>query len=427
MSRARLTDDSQLAVESEHDDVFVTDLPRRVVGSRAQRRKDPMAESNPQPGLGLSVVYEGPFRGTSGYAKMNRNYASILSRLGVKVRVLSNENVGDEDLAFSEDVEALEYTSVPQDAARITGATVPMTHGGNGRRILYTMMESSQGVHKEYAERLNMVDEVWVPTNYLKDMLAHSGVAAPIEVFPLGVDLNLYNPDARPIAFKDGLRRFKFLSVFAWSWRKGYDLLLKSFLLEFSKEDDVCLVISTKPRIRAFDGILKDIAGVGDELQKPKSIRPQVVVHVNSLPEEKMPSLYRAADAFVMLSRGEGMGLPYLEAGACGLPVIATNCTAQSTFLDDNVAYMVEPEGYAVADINQPALRGMASISRFFEGQMFPVYGDDAIDQARAAMRRVFEHRDEALAKANVLRKRIEKKYTWDRTARLMVSRLRRE
>lgn len=38
-----------------------------------------------------------------------------------------------------------------------------------------------------------------------------------------------------------------------------------------------------------------------------------------------MPSLYKAADAFVLPSRGEGWGIPYMEAMAMGLPTIGTN------------------------------------------------------------------------------------------------------
>jgi glycosyltransferase involved in cell wall biosynthesis len=38
-----------------------------------------------------------------------------------------------------------------------------------------------------------------------------------------------------------------------------------------------------------------------------------------------MPLLYGGADAFVLPTRGEGWGLPILEAMAAGVPAIATN------------------------------------------------------------------------------------------------------
>ena len=42
-----------------------------------------------------------------------------------------------------------------------------------------------------------------------------------------------------------------------------------------------------------------------------------------SVPSEKMPSLYRSADVFLHLSKEEAFGNVYLEAMACGLPIVA--------------------------------------------------------------------------------------------------------
>jgi glycosyltransferase involved in cell wall biosynthesis len=44
-----------------------------------------------------------------------------------------------------------------------------------------------------------------------------------------------------------------------------------------------------------------------------------------SVPSEKMPSLYRSADVFLHLSKEEAFGNVYLEAMACGLPIVAHN------------------------------------------------------------------------------------------------------
>ena len=67
-----------------------------------------------------------------------------------------------------------------------------------------------------------------------------------------------------------------------------------------------------------------------------------------------MPALYRAADCFVLPTRGEGFGRPLLEAMAAGVPVIATRWGGHTDFLDDQHAYLVEVE--ALVEVPEPAV-----------------------------------------------------------------------
>jgi len=52
------------------------------------------------------------------------------------------------------------------------------------------------------------------------------------------------------------------------------------------------------------------------------------VVFAGYVPEEEKADHYRLADAFVMPGRGEGFGIVYLEALACGVPVVASRADA---------------------------------------------------------------------------------------------------
>ena len=49
---------------------------------------------------------------------------------------------------------------------------------------------------------------------------------------------------------------------------------------------------------------------------------------LDNVPDSDLSVLYHAADAFLLLSKYEGFGLPILEAMACGTPVVASNVTA---------------------------------------------------------------------------------------------------
>lgn len=54
----------------------------------------------------------------------------------------------------------------------------------------------------------------------------------------------------------------------------------------------------------------------------------QRIVFLRTVPESKLPSLYRGATAMVFPSLYEGFALPVLEAIACGTPVLTSNVTA---------------------------------------------------------------------------------------------------
>jgi glycosyltransferase involved in cell wall biosynthesis len=60
------------------------------------------------------------------------------------------------------------------------------------------------------------------------------------------------------------------------------------------------------------------------------------------VPDSKLPSLYRSAEALVFVSLYEGFGLPVLEAMACGTPVVTANTSALPEVAGD-AALLVDP------------------------------------------------------------------------------------
>jgi glycosyltransferase involved in cell wall biosynthesis len=102
-----------------------------------------------------------------------------------------------------------------------------------------------------------------------------------------------------------------------------------------------------------------------------------------------------------------------MEAGACGIPVIASDHGGQRDFLDSEVAYMVPPDGYFTSRRTDPPFRNMSWISHFYENQQFPEYGRTAIDTLRHHMRTVYENHSDALKKGVKLRDRLVEKFDW--------------
>ena len=62
------------------------------------------------------------------------------------------------------------------------------------------------------------------------------------------------------------------------------------------------------------------------------------------LSSEVLAKLYSAADVLLMTSRGEGFGVPAIEAQACGTPIIVTNWTAQPELVGSGWKVNGQPE-----------------------------------------------------------------------------------
>lgn len=74
----------------------------------------------------------------------------------------------------------------------------------------------------------------------------------------------------------------------------------------------------------------------------------EAVRFIGFVPDEDMPALYSAADAFLFPTLYEGFGIPVLEAQRCGTPVLTSNTSSLPEVGGDGALY-VDP--YDVADM----------------------------------------------------------------------------
>jgi glycosyltransferase involved in cell wall biosynthesis len=164
---------------------------------------------------------------------------------------------------------------------------------------LYTMFETSD-IHPDVAHAMKAFDRVLVPFPYLRDILTSHGVNA--------ISMDFYTSDlirsAPQIITKSrDSSALVFLYVGTNDTRKNVVRLTKVFS-EFSKGTKHKLIVKTN-------------------VDTNLTVSPNIKVITNRLELPQLAGLYNICDYVISLTRGEGVGLPMLEANYFGKPIIA--------------------------------------------------------------------------------------------------------
>jgi GT2 family glycosyltransferase len=345
----------------------------------------------------------------TGYAISSRELATALDRNGVHVAY--QYVYGPGTLFPPDEPEKSETKMSEMIRARPLDARRPQVVYGQGDifyrnfgayKVGFTMLETD-GIPAEWARQANLMDEVWCPSSFNAKTFRDSGVTRPIHVIPLGIDPGYFNPKIRTSRVSD---RYTFLSVFEWGERKAPELLLRAFNDEFRFDEPVVLVCKILNADTSVD--------VHDQIRKLE-LKPcggSIHVSLNQVvPTYQLGMVYRSADCFVLTTRGEGWGMPILEAMACGVPVIATGWSAQCDFMNAGNAYPIAIDRLIPAVAKCPYYAGF----RWAE----PSYTD-----LRRLMRYVYTNPGEAGAKGQKASAEVSSRWTWDNAALKIIARL---
>ena len=296
-------------------------------------------------------------------------------------------------------------------------ACPPLVRDGGGGGIVTvgrTMFESDR-VPAGWADRLNGMDEVWVPTPFAARVFAEGGVdVAKIHVVAEPVDAaGEFSPAAGERVKgrvlpprRAGVTRLLFVGKF--ERRKGIDILLAAYAAAFADAParaELYILTSAYHSHSDFESeiarLWADLACKGDEgrgahprlcVSRDIAASPPPVRLLSAVSQTDLPGVYAGVDALVQPSRGEGWGRPHSEAMAMGIPVIATNWSGPTAFMTEENGYLLpythlEPipdgafKGHLMAE---PDARALAALLRRVADE--PLVAKEKGARARADM-----------------------------------------
>lgn len=216
----------------------------------------------------------------------------------------------------------------------------------------------------EWLIKANDMDSIVVPTNHVKKTILNTGEIEPkIHVVPESYLDQIANPDLDPLDL-DIDTSFNFLIVSQLTGtnsntdRKNIFNTIKYLCEAFKNDSEVGIVLKTNSgRGTRIDRKLTH--GTFENLisQVRKGPYPKFHILHGNMTAEEISRLYRnkSIKCLINLTRGEGFGLPILEAATSGLPIIATGWSGHMDFM--NMGRFI-PVNYRLVDVHNDKVDG---------------------------------------------------------------------
>lgn len=297
------------------------------------------------------IIFKGPVLTQSGYGVHSRQVARwLLSKSDIDVRFVVTP-WGDTPWILDKSRhdgligKIMERTTAPDQKADVSfQLQLPNEWDQNTSpvNIGITAAVETDRANPDWVNDCNKMSCVVVPsTHSLKSLQSAGNLTVDSHVIPESFNDEI-TKEIKPINLDFIKTSFNFL-LFGqmtgnnpYNDRKNLLFTIKWMCETFEKDSDVGLIIKTNAGrntridrnivLRNLDSLLKEVR---------RSVNPKVYLLHGDMSDQEVASLYKhpKVKALVSLTRGEGYGLPLLEAAASGLPVIATNWSGHIDFM----------------------------------------------------------------------------------------------
>ena len=201
--------------------------------------------------------------------------------------------------------------------------------------IPYTILtygkEVWESLGPKYQTAMRQAESIWTISRYTRDRTCEINQLNPekFHIVPCTVDKNIFTTGSKP---QDLLEQYNLV---------GAKILMTVARLRSTDiYKGVDVTIQALPQIaKTFPNVKYLVIGRGDDRSRLAKLADDLgvterVIFAGFVPTENLAAHYQLADAYVMPSQ-EGFGIVYLEALACGVPVLAGDADGSADPLQD--------------------------------------------------------------------------------------------
>lgn len=322
--------------------------------------------------LGLKLALKRRHKDKTALKFKTLTQKTVLEKNGVSIVGCLNDNDGEAKVC-KEVINALKNSNIPHEVIGLNAKNLPRYKNiitfttknfykpeeYNNIPVLWWEFESGMENARPYA-----FENVKAVLAFSKFCAGYLKKIAPknIPVLTLPCPLEITK---EALASKSEVRRrynikqTAFVCFFNFSYFSSYDrknpeAVLKAFATAFDKEPDAMLVIKTTGA-KKRPALAQRLESKINEL----NLKNKLILINEELTAPAMYSLINAADVYISMHRGEGLGLGMLEAMLLKKPVVATNYGGNTDFMDKNSACLVDYKKTAPAHIDLEAYKGV--------------------------------------------------------------------
>jgi glycosyltransferase involved in cell wall biosynthesis len=265
-----------------------------------------------------------------------------------------------------------------------------------------------------FASKCEILDEIWTGSQYNADAIRAAGVTKPIHIITEAIDANA--PEPKPYLIPNQ-NDFKFYAIFEWTERKNPMALLEAFWREFEGTKGVSLTIKTYVdnfQPSKFDEIKSFIKKAKRRVDV--KAYPPVYLFTQLMDRRQMYRFHATFDCYVSPHRGEGWGIPQMEALLMANPVISTNCGGIHEYLEHKKTAYLLP--YSLCPVKNSRNDAWYTLDQR--------WADVKVDDIRKGMRWVFENQKQAREMGLEGQKVVKSKFSFEFVGGKMLERLKK-